>query len=320
MDLYKRTMDYLSGLSTVCAWPEVLTLLERAATREPYGWRLPVIACNAVGGSVDQAIPAAAAAACLQMSIIHVDDMLDADPRGLYHELGMPAVANLSVAFQAAGLEAISKSDTRRSVKLAAVRALNLMTLTTAYGQYLDGRRVVDEAAYWHLVRTKSSPFFAATMQAGALLGEASAETVMHVNQFGLIYGEIIQIHDDMSDAMARPANPDWLLGRSPLPILYAQIVEHADRERFMTLRAAASDPEALAEAQSILVRCGAVSYCIDQVRCRYRQLQWLLTTMPLKEVEELESLLDSVQGPMRTLFNTAGIEARTTMFDELQP
>lgn len=39
------------------------------------------------------------------------------------------------------------------------------------------------------------------------------------------LYGEMI--HDNLNDTMVVPANPDWLQGRKPLPILFAQTVEH---------------------------------------------------------------------------------------------
>lgn len=74
----------------------------------------------------------------------------------------------------------------------------------------------------------------------------------------------MIQIQDDLNDAIAVPANPDWALGRSSLPILFAQTVDYPERGRFLQLRCAlqaAPDAEALAEAQAILVRCGQLRH-----------------------------------------------------------
>jgi geranylgeranyl pyrophosphate synthase len=294
----------------------LLGLLEMAASKEPYDWNLPPLACQAVGGRPEQATPAAAAIACLQMSIIHIDDMLDADPRGLYQEIGMPAVANVAAAFQAAGLEAIARANLEQDVKLAALRGLNLMALTTAYGQYLDVQNPADEAAYWRLVQTKSSPFFAAAMYVGALFGNAPACVAEKLRQFGCLYGEIIQIHDDLKDTMAKPANPDWLCGRSPLPILYARVVPHHDRERFLALRGAVADPEILAEAQIILIRCGAVSYCVDQIVRRSRRLQHLLRTLSPNNATGLEGMLKPLTSPLRALFAAVGIQGIDGLLD----
>lgn len=76
----------------------------------------------------------------------------------------------------------------------------------------------------------------------------------------------MIQLHDDLNDTMAVPANPDWLQGRKPLPILFAQSVDHPDHARFQELCQDISNENALREAQDILIRCGGVSYCAGSV------------------------------------------------------
>jgi hypothetical protein len=82
----------------------------------------------------------------------------------------------------------------------------------------------------------------------------------------------MIQIHDDLNDAIEIPASQDWILGRPSLPILFAKLVNHPERERFIKLQKDFSSLERLEEAQSILVRCSALSYCIDQPLYRYNQ------------------------------------------------
>ncbi|MBU1660065.1 MAG: polyprenyl synthetase family protein, partial [Chloroflexi bacterium] len=233
----------------------------------------------------------------------------DNDPRGEYHRIGAPATANLAIAFQAAGMDAIAQSDTGAVTKLAASHSLCQMMLTTAYGQYLDIQNPEDEAAYWNLVRTKSSPFFGSALHVGALLGGASADVATQIEQFGHIYGEMIQIHDDLNDTMAVPANPDWTLGRLPLPILFAQIVDHPEKARFIELREAITNPDALTEAQEILVRCGAVSYCIDQLVRRYQSAIEIMSTLPLTSPGLLEGLLDDVITPVMKLFSAVGVD-----------
>jgi geranylgeranyl pyrophosphate synthase len=99
-------------------------------------WQLPVLACSAVGGNIEQVITAVAAIACLQISIILVDDLLDADPRGEHHRVGALATANLAIAFHALALDAIARSNAKRETKLAVLCRLNQMMLTTAFGQY----------------------------------------------------------------------------------------------------------------------------------------------------------------------------------------
>ncbi len=308
MDLYEEIADYFSGLPSVDAWEEVQSLFKRIGSQKPHHWILPVRACRAVGGTSDQAIPAAVAVGCCHTSIILVDDMLDADPRGEYHRLGMPAAANMACALQAAAIEAIASSEVEPGAKLTALRSMNRMILATALGQSWDVQSLLDEAAYWRVVRTKSSPFFGAALEIGALLGGGAVEVAGELKELGHLYGEMIQIHDDLSDALEVPANPDWQSGRSSLPILFAQVVDHPDRQRFLELRGDTSDLEKLAEAQTILIRCGAISYGVDQLVRRYQKGRAILDGVPLSHREELEGMLDEVITPVKKMFETLGI------------
>lgn len=309
MDVYQQINDYFAGIPCVDAWEEVQALFKRIGSLKPRHWMLPVRSCLAVGGTTDQAIPAAVSVGCSHISIILVDDMLDADPRGEYHRVGMPAAANMASAFQAAGLEAIAYSEAEPGAKMMALRSMNRMTLTTTLGQSWDVQCPTDEAEFWRVVKTKSSPFFGAALEIGAILGGASAEVAGRLNELGRLYGEMIQIHDDLHDAMETPANPDWTSGRSSLPLLFAQVVDHPDRQRFLELRKEASNPEKLAEAQTILIRCGAISYGVDQLVGRYQHAQAILDSLSLVKREELDSLLDEVIEPVKKLFSALGMD-----------
>jgi geranylgeranyl pyrophosphate synthase len=314
MDLYTQTVDFLLGKPIVENWPDMQFIIDRNGARKPSEWKLPLLSCEAVGGQLAQAIPAIAALACMQISIILIDDMLDDDPRGDYHQLGMPVAANLAIAFQATGLEVIANSQVQEEVKAAVLQNLNRMMLTTALGQHLDVQNPTDEKTYWKLVRTKSSPFFGTALCIGALMGNGTVETASLFNQFGELYGEMIQIYDDLHDTMAVPANPDWILGRSSLPILYAQVVNHKDKERFLKLHQKIADPAALKEAQTILVRCGAISYCVDQILYRHQAGKKILDSIPIQDKGEFEELLDDVIKPVESLFNTLDLQIPPTL------
>jgi len=303
MDDYALIQDFLLNLAAIQSWPAMGSVIKRATTKRDRNWQLPLLACEAVGGSLELALPAMAAVACEQISIILIDDLLDADPRGEYHRLGAPTTANLAVAFQAAGLEAIRSSQASWLARLSAAECLNQMTLTTALGQYHDTQNPATEAEYWMMVKMKSAPFFGAALYVGALLGEADETTATAIQHFGHLYGEMIQIHDDLQDTMAIPAGPDWLLGRSTLPILFAQLTDHPEREKFFKLRGAVSDPDILTEAQRILVRCGAISYGVYHLRYRYQQGQALLKQLALTHRAKLETLLEAQIQPVRDLF-----------------
>jgi geranylgeranyl pyrophosphate synthase len=302
MDLNTATANYLASLPILQEWDELHHLLRQTLARPQGHWRLPATSAAAVTDDPKLAVPGVAAMLCLFLAIVLVDDMLDADPKGQHHRLGSPATANLAAALQAAGLEALARSGVAPVVVQAAQKRLNRMMLVTALGQYWDSRNPQDEAGYWRVVRTKSSPFFGAAFAAGGLLGGAPEETVVGLEKIGELYGEMIQLHDDLNDVMETPANADWLQGRLPLPILFAEQVPHPEQARFRHLRARIADPAVLAEAQQILIRCGAISYTIAQLLERHAAAETLLHAVSLARPAPIRNLLDEIVAPVRGL------------------
>jgi len=62
-----------------------------------------------------------------------------------------------------------------------------------------------------------------------------------------------------------------------------------------------------LSDAQDILVRSGAVSYCVDQLLRRYQVAQQMLDAIPLVQRENLDALLLEVIAPVQQLFREMG-------------
>src|SRR5688572_33069038 len=104
MDTYQATTEYLLKLPVFDSWHEMESILRRSAATRPRDWELPLIICEALGGAREKAIPACAALACAQISIILADDMLGEDPRGRYHRIGSGRRAEFHLAVPAAGV------------------------------------------------------------------------------------------------------------------------------------------------------------------------------------------------------------------------
>jgi geranylgeranyl pyrophosphate synthase len=190
--------------------------------------------------------------------------------------------------------------------KLASTISFNEMFLSTAFGQFLDVQVPADESAYWMVAQTKSSPFFGSALQVGALAGGGTLEVAERLKKLGFLYGEMIQIQDDMHDSMETPANPDWIQGRAPLPILFASLVEHPEQKRFLQLSRNTADLDALKEAQEIIIHCGAISYCADQLIQKHQAAKEILMGIQLADPAPLYSLLDEVITPVYKLLEAA--------------
>lgn len=216
MSIYEQALNEFSSIPWVNEWDEIQTVFRRAADGQPRHWLLPLQACEAVGGDLSRMIPAVVAVACGHVGIVLVDDMLDADPRGEYLKAGEAATANMACALQAAALASVSQCEFDETRKLAALESVSRMFLATALGQYQDVKpEEINEELYWKIARTKSSPFFGEALHLGALMGGASVQLAARIRELGFIYGEMIQIHDDLNDTLEVPANPDWIEGRS---------------------------------------------------------------------------------------------------------
>lgn len=307
MDVYDQVQARITAVPHLTAWPDTRFILDRAVNGRPKNWLIPLVSCRAVGGDVEDVIPVIAALACFQLSIIMIDDLLDEDPDGIHHQLGVPATANSAAAFQAFGFEVIAQSHYSAETQAALLRLFNEMVLTTSYGQYLDTQPLQDEADYWRQVDLKSGPFFGTAFHAGALAGGVDEETAVKIKELGLLYGKLIQIHDDLGDTLAQPASPDWVWERPSLPILFAQLVSHPEQARFRQLFQAIPDEAALAEAQEILIRSGAVSYCLHHIITGHQEAIAMLDGLDIQNKTDLNTLLTELIDPVNAMFAVVG-------------
>lgn len=246
----------------VADWPELQETWRQYA-QEQGAWQLPELVCRAVGG-VDDTLPGLiAAVACCQISIVLVDDILDNDPKGLYRRLGAGVAANQALAFQAVGYRLVQQLVVETAVQQQLLSELVYLNLRTAQGQHMDVQDILSEPHYWATVEAKSMPFYGACFFLGALAGGVETAVANQLRLFGQLIGKLIQVSDDLADVYQTSACPDWQRGGGNLAILYARLAEHPEQERFEALLPQINEPAALEEAQQILLRSGAASYCV---------------------------------------------------------
>ena len=313
MDIYEQTQHYLSNIPALRKWPAMQTLLQTQISTRPGCWQIPLMTNLAVGGVEGVEVPAVAAVASCQTAIILVDDLLDGDGRTDSLEWSHGETANLATAFQSLGFECIIQSPYPGDIQRRMLMLLNQMILDTAAGQAADLIPPQTESAYWQTAQAKSSPFFSALFEIGAI-SNGTDELICHsIGNLGRLYGEMIQVSDDLHDVIENPASTDWGDMRNPLPLLFAQVVDHPWRDRFLELRRNIEQPGALAECQTILIRCGAISYCIDQLMKRYQTaLDWVKEAgLPNSAV--IESEFTRFMEPIWSLLYQTETEARST-------
>ena len=307
---FEEMKAQVRAIPEIAAWPEMLELIERVGHREGQSvWDYPVAACRAVGGTAEDALPAAAAVFCSLLSIHLVDDILDEDPRGDHIRLGTGPAANMALAFQAAGHRLLDAPGVDARTRCLLQSAFARMGLATAFGQSLDLHDLRGEEDYWRVVEAKTPPLFGAAFRLGALLGGAPEELADAIEEWGNVLGRFIQVSDDLSDALQVPPRTDWHRRSNNLPILFAMTAPHPDRERFVGLAARYQEPEALDEAQKILLRSGAVSYCAFKMIEISQESRDRLARLALQDAAPLEELLAAHLRPLHRLLAQVGVE-----------
>jgi geranylgeranyl pyrophosphate synthase len=301
----------LLSMPEVAAWPQMVAIIGRARHEEYRSlWDYPLIASRAVGGTNEQALAGSAAILCSLASVHLVDDMLDEEPGGDYRTLGAGNTANLALAFQAAGHRALDESGCDGETRAALQAHFARMALATASGQNLDGEGARSEDDYWRIVEAKTPPLFGSAFYLGARLAGAAETLAAALDRLGGLVGLFIQVSDDLVDAMKTPAGGDWARPFNNLAILFAMTAEHGEREDLVRLAAAAGDdPAALDEAQRILLRSGALSYCALKLIELQRQARDLLARLPLADPAPIERLLETQIAPLNRLFQSVGVE-----------
>lgn len=300
----------VSALGPFAAWPAAAGLLDRPIHQEDRSlWCWPAAACEACGAAADDALDAAASIFLSVIGIHLVDDLLDEDPGGEHHALGVGRAANLGLLFQSAAHQAVAASAQPQDRQAWLHQLLAEANAGTALGQELDMADCADEAAYWAMTDAKTSPLLMGGLQMGAVSAGADAATVAGFRKLGSLLGRFIQVSDDLGDALETPAKPDWDRPRNNLALMYACDVDHPEREEFLRLRAQVASPPQLEAARRILVRCGAVAFCVERELDLARQIIDQVRTMNTISPAPLLRLIFKLSRPLRTVLAEGGFE-----------
>jgi geranylgeranyl diphosphate synthase type I len=236
---------------------------------------LCLLSCEAVGGAVEHALPAAAAVELIHnFSLVH-DDIEDRSAvrrhRPTVWKLwGQPQAINVGDGMYAAAYVELGQLVERGvSVERAmhAMRTLSETCLALTEGQYLDmafeQQPEVELESYLRMIRGKSAALIACATELGALLGGAEPAIVTAYREFGLDLGMAFQVMDDIlgvwgaEDETGKSTSSDILSHKKTLPIVYG-MRDPALQALYAQEKVSASDVPRVIE---ILERCGARGY-----------------------------------------------------------
>ncbi len=246
---------------------------------------LCLLACTEVGGTTEQAVPAAAAIELLHnFSLIH-DDIEDNDEVRRHRPTvwtiwGVPQAINAGDGLFALAFAALQRLDdrgVRPQTTLAALRLFTQTCIALTEGQHLDmdfeTRADVRVDEYLRMIQGKTAALVGASAGIGALVGGAEGAQSEALWRFGHALGLAFQIQDDLLGIWGDPqvtgkaAGNDLLRRKKSLPILYAW--NHPDvGPRFRALVGGeAFGPAQLDVALALLESAGARTFAEEHVR-----------------------------------------------------
>ena len=242
---------------------------------------LSLLACEALGGDVKAALPAAAAVELVHnFSLIH-DDIQDGNSerhnrptvwwvwgpaQAINAGDGMHALARLALLRQTG--EGMSPERTLKAVGL-----LDQACLRLCEGQYLDltyqERVDISQDAYFKMVEGKTAALISCAAELGAVMSSAEEPVEQAMAQFGAKLGTAFQIRDDILDLWGqqdtgKPLAGDILNKKKSLPIVYA--IENASGAERRTLGDVyfkrVMEPEDIDKIIEVLETLGAREFC----------------------------------------------------------
>lgn len=234
---------------------------------------LCLLSCEAAGGEMYQALPAAAGVEALHnFSLLH-DDIEDRSDtrRGqptVWKLWGMPHAINAGDGMFALAHLAFVRLPKRGVPPERAFAALNVFDqtcLVLTHGQYLDMRFekrldvTVDE--YVAMIKGKTAALTATSAYLGALLAGADETVAGHYREFGLHLGLTFQVRDDIlgiwgdQDVTGKSTSSDIETRKKTLPVVYG--LERSEKLRQLYLRGAVA-PVKVPEVVQILEELGS--------------------------------------------------------------
>ena len=164
---------------------------------------------------------------------------------------------------------------------------------------------LLDENAYFEVIRRKTASLFYACMQVGALSAGASAEDVARLGMFGEKLGLCFQIKDDIFDyyedkVIGKPTGNDLREGKITLPLIYA--ITHGEGSENERMRDLLLSEECLSsDSVHTLIEYaktqGGIEYSYETMgRIRNEAVDLLSVFPPSETIDALIAILDYIE------------------------
>lgn len=275
---------------------------------------LLMLACEAFGGDVQQALPAAAAVEMFHnFTLLHDDIMDNAEVRrgkpSVYASWG-DNVAILSgdamMIYSYRLLSEVPADKLARIMEIFTTTALQVCE-GQQYDMDFETQPKVAVAEYMNMIELKTAALLCGAVTIGATLAGASEEDVQKLHRFATEVGLAFQLQDDLLDSygdeqLGKKIGGDILEGKKTYLMIIS--LSHATEPQREVLRSThlnkeLSDEEKIAAVKGVYDAIGAKQMTEQQISVRISRALAILDTLsvPAERLEYMKSYVESLVG-----------------------
>jgi len=202
--------EWVFSIDILDEWPECREVFqEKLSTDSPIVVSLPILACQTVGGEIDDAAPVATAWSMLRYAADLFDAVQDGDdlPKSVNDSSSAIEFANGLIFSAFKAIATIHDANMVRQLTCL----LSDLAFQASRGQSLSQQHRRNDGAtletYWQATILKSGSIFGAGLGGGAIIGQAKPDHYKALSNFGNALGVIRQVIDDCRDVFDDPEN-----------------------------------------------------------------------------------------------------------------
>jgi geranylgeranyl pyrophosphate synthase len=227
--------DVLKGAEFTAPFSELLLIPLKQPGRllndhSPSGWpQLIEACCKSVGGDTALLPPVIASFELCVSALDVLDEIEDDDDSPLVDKVGAARALNLTTSLLGLSnliLTGDRSLDGKSDVLLLVSRALSRAVTRATIGQDADLRSenlsVDDMDEVLGIASMKSGSLVGGACEMGAVLGSRDPEILERYHQFGVLFGTMAQIANDIHDVSRTELKSDQAKRKSTLPIAFA--------------------------------------------------------------------------------------------------